>query len=181
MSERVQLSRSVVPDELLSRPLLFDTNIWLFVNGPFVDLMDQRHKIYSNLYGLALKSNTTIYLPQIVVTEFVGRSLRFCVESEHSGEPPRKPHKWPEYSQWINDISDDLFHIVDACERVGDGFADLDLDAVCKAATAVAADYNDIIISQICAKNDAILVTDDADYKDIDIPVASANRKFFSP
>lgn len=176
MSERFQLGIGAIPDEVLKRPLLFDTNVWLFINGPFIDSKDSRHKVYSGLYAAALKAETPICLPQLVLGEFVGRCLRHYAASA-SPEKRTKIHRLKEHGDWMTDISDEVFHIVEACQKVDDDFANLDVDACFAQAIRGGIDFNDVLIAALCKQRGMILVTDDGDYAKSDAPIATTNPK----
>lgn len=179
MSERYRLEPNNIPADVLARPLVFDTNVWLFINGPFIDLKDQRHRVYSSLYAAALKAGTQIWLPQIVLSEFVRQCLRqYATSSE--GELPRKLHSHSDYQAWMTDISDEVFHIVEACKLLADDFDKFDLDACFGEAGSGGIDFNDVMLSELCRRHNFLLVTDDADFSASTLAIASSNRKLLA-
>lgn len=178
MTERYRLDLGSVPEAVFAQPLVFDTNVWLFINGPFINLADSRHKIYSNLYSEALKRSTPIYIPQIVLWEYIRQSVHQYAKSLQ-GDIPRKIHHHDSYQDWMVGISDEVFHIADACQRLDDNFLDLNLDACLGSAAAGKLDFNDVLLSDLCISNGMLLVTDDSDYASTTVPVASSNRRFF--
>lgn len=176
MSERYRLGPDAIPEEVLAHPLVFDTNVWLFINGPFIDLRDPRHHVYSSLYAAALKAGTRIWLPQIVLAEFVRQSLRQYARSAEV-DTSKKLHGHPEYSRWMTDISDEVFHLVDACHLLADEFEKIDLDACFSDAGAGGIDFNDVLLSELCKRHGLLLVTDDADFRSSPLSIATSNRK----
>jgi len=178
VSKRFDLSAGI-SDELLGNPLCFDTNVWLFINGPFVDIRDRRYTIYSGLFSKALKAGADIYLPQVVVGEFVGVSIHY--QLMHSKIPkPKKVHHHPEYVDWIKEISDDLFHISDACKQVDDCFSKRDLDKCMALSSGGGIDFNDVLLVSLCREMGFTLVTDDGDYAGQDLDIATSNKRILN-
>lgn len=117
-------------------------------------------------------------LPQMVVGEFVGRCLRYYLNSA-PGMRAKKIHQEALYSDWISDISDDLFHIIEACQKIDDEFVSTDVDSCLRNSGVESIDFNDALLVEICKKNDLVLVTDDGDFLAQDVPIASSNWRFF--
>lgn len=176
MTKRIDVENEDAVEKLLkSSRLLFDTNVWLRVQGYFTDSRDRRSRAYSWFYRRALEQNAAIYLPQIVVSEYVKVSL--VAMSKDAGRDEGKIHTQTGYQQWILDVSDDLSHVARDTVRLDDDFSKLNLDECLSHCQTNSIDFNDVLIARLCAEHSLTLVTDDADLHCCDIPIATANRK----
>ena len=54
--------------------VLFDTNIWIFINGFGANSAQHRADIYSDAYAALIKNENTIVLNDYVLAEFFSKS-----------------------------------------------------------------------------------------------------------
>lgn len=177
MTDRVLLDFDPPSASLFQKPLLFDTNVWILVQGPQIDLTSRRSRIYSGFYAAAVKLGAKIILPQIVAVEFVNVCLYLAASLDGWSKSDGKIHRQAQYASWIKSALDDLNAIASDCVRVGDSFDAIDLEALISRAEESSCDFNDSIISAVCETHGALLVTDDADMFAQELPIASANKR----
>lgn len=178
-------SRLLISDETLEQclncsGLLFDTNIWLRVQGYFTDSRDKRSRTYSWLYKKALERECPIFLPLPVLSEFVGVSLNAKARESGWTRDQGKLHQCEAFGEWMADISDDAYHVVADCSLLDDRFSTFHLDPIFAAASDGGIDFNDLLISEICRSHELVLVTDDADMKAQDVDIVTANAAFLN-
>lgn len=184
MNLRFDLRKSCYPLPLHDRPLMLDTNIWLFTCGPFIDPRTYQFKRYSALITAVGRAGRKILICQCIVSEFVHVYLAQCWREAgltgSSGVPLGKAdRRTGQYAGFLRDIGDDLHHVLTRCTQVSDHFDGRDVDRCLKDCESGSLDFNDAMIRETCRQYGAVLVTDDADFADADIPIASANRRFF--
>lgn len=177
MTERWLIDFEKIDPEILARPLLFDTNVWLLVQGPQLDFTQRRSALYSKLYDAAIKAGTTIYLPSLVASEFVHVCISLNARAAGWEKGNGKVHAQPDYKDWIRDAVDDLNAIASDCTKIGDGFDQADIAPLCDVALHAKLEFNDAVLADMCLRNGLTLVTDDADLFDQPIGIISANRR----
>jgi predicted nucleic acid-binding protein len=176
-NDRILITAADIPDEALARDVLFDTNVWLRVHGCLTDIADRATVIYSAYYKKVLDEGRKIFLPQVVVSEFVNVSLSMKASEAGWMRTQGKRHQHADYCQWINDISDDLYHITTDCIPVDDAFASIDLSEALTTCGSAKLDFNDVLISMTCSRLGIFLVTDDADFASQPIPIVTGNKR----
>ena len=156
--------------------MLFDTNVWLLLNGPFPDIHDRRYRAYSWLYKAALEAGAEVFMPQIVMCEFARIFLHIRAESD-GWDKADKIHRFNGYKDLMRDAADELHHMLSACTRTPDGFDKAKIDELFAEAGELGVDFNDAIIGRICQDLDLVLVTDDADFSGSSAVIVTANPK----
>jgi hypothetical protein len=172
---RILISENTLDQSLNCKGLLFDTNIWLRVQGYFTNPRDRRSRTYSWFYKQALERRCQIFLPLTVLSEFVGVSLNAKAREAGWTRDQGKLHKFNGFNEWMSDISDDVHHVVSDCSLIDDRFSEMQIDPIFTAASDGGIDFNDLVISEICRSHELVLVTDDADMKGQDVDIVTAN------
>lgn len=176
-NERLEVSDENLEAIFAGKGLVFDTNVWLRVDGYFTDTADRRSRIYSWFYKKALEHSQTIFLPQVVASEYVKVSLMSMATDAGWKPSDGKVHQHPQYDDWISDVADCLFHVSEGAVRLSDAFLDLDLDTCLRECIEHSIDFNDVLIADLCRRNDLTLVSDDADLAEQPVRIATANKK----
>ncbi|MHB9027046.1 MAG: PIN domain-containing protein [Armatimonadota bacterium] len=157
--------------------LLLDTNIWLLLFGPYFDPDDRRTKIYSQAFQSILHVKSTICLNALVISEYVNSFARL----EHRRLRPAENFKaFRNSSDFIpvaQAIANTLQRICKRARCFDDGFATMDLPAMLALYEGGSTDINDQMIAQLCRAQHLTLITDDADYKALDVTLLTANQK----
>lgn len=157
--------------------MIFDTNVWLIINGPYSDPKDARLRRYSGFYRDALEAGAEIHLPQMVASEFINRSIRWQADAA-DWDGKGKIHRHPDYPQWLQNAADDLYHIADTCVLCDDAFHSVNIDDCLNEAGNFSIDFNDVLLAYVCRNRGCSLVTDDGDYRwQKELSIFSANRK----
>lgn len=161
---------------------LFDTNVWISIQGPYVDARDFRTQSYSGLMKKILQHGGTIIVSPVVIMEFVKVfiSIQFNALYQNQGDAPRfkEFRQTPAYKEIAENISDEVFHLLGNSEFHEIGLTGDEYDQAAKTLVGGALEFNDALLVQICMNNGFILVTDDYDFADSKIDILSANRKY---
>lgn len=181
---RIDLRRGTLPFTLFDRPLVLDTNVWVLTQGPFIDSKRREFTLYSHLLHEMSRSEHRILIFQCIVSEYVHVSMNERRQSALEEVPGdlltgKQFRKTELYASIMRDVGDDIYHILNRCEQMSDRFHEVDVDRRIKDCETGRLDFNDVLIRESCRHYGAILVTHDADFVDEDIPIASANRRFF--
>lgn len=163
--------------------VLFDTNIWIMIEG-FNEGAPQRKVLaYSGAYETLLRNGNTILYNEYVINEFCNTCARidFNAYVLRTGRERRMSFKdyrrTAEFRTAMELIREACLNIVDAClyAPVGDneiGMRRL-VDEICEGRL----DFTDIVIRDFCRANGVYLMTDDADYRNSGVALISANRR----
>lgn len=179
MSDRHYLGSVAIKEAALEGPFLPDANVWLFLYGPVQDHRSWQAKAYSAFFAEALKRGAAFYLPQIIATEFVNRSLTLLAEtSGWNRKTDGKLHAHKDYPFWAKDACDSLHAFVSDVSRVADRFDEIDLEALYdEVENGGRLDFNDHLIANMCRSLGMTLITHDADFSGMDLPIITANKK----
>jgi predicted nucleic acid-binding protein len=160
--------------------LLLDANIWLFVYGPQKP-GNPRVAIYSKAFSNILTAQSRIYIDVLIVSEFINTyaKLRWHV----IGKPNqnfKKFRKSNDFNPIAQDIAADVKRVMKHCSQVESGFEALDINGVIAEYAAGDSDFNDQVIATLCQKKGLKLVTDDGDFRGLEIPVVTANKRLLA-
>ena len=157
-----------------------DTNVWLLTNGVQRPKKDSRVDTYSDALKRMLDAKSCIYVDVLVISEFINvRMAREKGRLEFSGTV-KKFRQHPEFREVMRDIVSDAKRILEICVRVNGDFANLDMPPLLKECSEGSSDFNDLVIADLCRKNDLKLVTDDGDFAGVDLPILTANEKLLT-
>ena len=163
-----------------SGKIFFDTNIILSL---FTSLtVRQNANEYSKFFGECVKLNKALYIDTHVLSEFVNAYLRFEYKKY------LKSHKIDSTKCSFKDYRgrQEGIDAMNAAEAVvknrllkkftlaGKQFCCADISSF----SFVGADFNDLIITEICKEHDLVLATDDGDFLNADISVISENSAY---
>lgn len=163
-----------------SDELFFDTNIWMLFLGPKGG-NEKRIAAYSGAYQRILSANCRIYTDVLVVSEFINTYARimwgFAKKREGFRGEFKRFRESAEFTPVAKRISASVQEMLKKCRRIDSGFQDLNhIDCLLEQYAQGSADFNDMILLEICKKKGYILVTDDRDFRLDGIQVLTANR-----
>lgn len=151
---------------------LFDTNIWIAACWPSndADTRNLNEKCITFL-NKCLNSNAKIYIPAVVISEFVNRIHRREFEEfkreENAKISFKQYRRCPKSKEVVSNIqnvlSSQIYRFINkgSIELIEDNFVEFDLkEAVSNLGNT---DFNDSVILNICKKNNMFLVTNDSD------------------
>jgi predicted nucleic acid-binding protein len=161
-----------------SDELLVDANIWLSVYGPQAKPNTWRTKLYSNAIKRIIMAKGTIFVDVLIISEFINRYSRFEFKLKRPNANPNEFKNFrisPDFKLVAEAIADDVRRILKQSRRLGSGFESLDIDAFLKNYEKECADFNDMVLAEICRAHELKLITHDADFKTWGITILTAN------
>lgn len=162
------------------RPLLFDTNILLYLFGSANTSSNQSTiQTYSIMFGLCLQMESRLCVDVLVLSEFINRFLRIQYDNHlTNAQLEKKTLAFKQFRSSAEGIqaAQDIESIVKErilkqFQVVGKQFDTVDIVAISFANT----DFNDALLIQICQENSCVLVTHDADFNGANIDILTAN------
>ena len=161
-------------NEVQSRRIFFDTNVLLMVFRNDDRIHPRRHK-YSDLLAKILARRVQIFVNETVLSEFYYAALKS--ERDRSNYPSVKEFR---NSETGIQARESIFRNIEAILRQLKYIpSNLSLTEMTNQFTVDSLDFNDKLIAETCRKNNFVLVTDGADYKDEDIDILSTNSMMF--
>lgn len=173
-----RVAREVRKHDFTSSDKLFlDANIWLLFYGP-QNPRDTWVDVYSQAFSRMLAATSPIYIDVLVVSEFINTYARqkwklVSPELDQFKDFRRSS----EFKLVARDIADDVRRILQHCSRLESGFESLDLGDLLRAYSQGEYDFNDQVITELCKREELTLITHDSDFREIGIPVLTANRR----
>lgn len=165
-----------------SDSLFVDTNVWYYLHGP-QGKTDDRVATYSTGLRRILAARSKIYIDVLVVSEFINRYARFWHNIRSAGDPTRDFKAFRKSREFVPiaaDIANAIRRILQQCERTGSEFERLDFSILLQDFESRCPDFNDQVIAQLCSSKGLKLVTDDADFREFDITILTANKRLLS-
>lgn len=164
--------------------LMLDSNVWLFVLGPRGPL-DWGVKTYTRVFQRIIVSGCRPYVDQAVLGEFVGRYLRIKYDLLRESDPAvpnwYKPFRESRYFAPIAaGAAADAKRLLSLSVKTSVRFEAVDVFGLLDSFAQGRLDVGDLLILEICRTQGLTLVTDDADFKGLGIPILTANRKLLS-
>lgn len=168
---------------ITGRRVLFDTNIWLLLNG-YSNADRRRTEIYSLAHKLLLQNGNTIIVNDYVLGEYCNRSCKIDYElakseSENPSEFPsfKKYRKSQDFVSVMESIRDTCLNLVDDCEFVPVGGGHYRVTDILSRFCGGELDFSDLILSDFCSSEGLVLMTDDADFAECNFEIITANRR----
>jgi predicted nucleic acid-binding protein len=165
------------------RKILFDTNIWLILNGPYFGTNQFRQDVYSEAYK-ALRERNTIITNEYILSEFCNRyvKLEYDYEKRASGLGDKFPNfksyrKTDAFRPAMEAARDTCLNFAEDCEFMPishnhgqmSGFVEEFCDGVF--------DMSDLMLRDHCKKEGLFLMTDDRDFAGCGVTVITANKR----
>lgn len=177
MSNRIYISENNIPSNIFRSDFIFDTNVWLAIYGVTTDNSNPQTRIYSKFYKEVLDNKKKIFLLGTITSEYIHRSLKLRYDTDPTVNNKIKIHQQLNYGDWIKQIADEVSYLMDDCVQLDDGFAQSNPEEMCRNCIGKTIDYNDLIISDVCQKNNITLVTDDKDFSCEEINIITRNKR----
>jgi predicted nucleic acid-binding protein len=160
--------------------LLLDANVWFFLYGPHPP-GSPKAAVYSGALARILAAKSRIYVDVLIISEYVNR----CARLKHQvlqGRPgvSRNFKQFRQSSTFktiARDIAADVRKILTNCSRVESGFSELNIESLVVEYGRGDADFNDLVLAELCKSKGLKLVTDDGDFEGEDIVILTANRR----
>ncbi len=169
--------------KLKSSKVVFDTNIWIFIEG-FCGSSSDRTTAYSNAYSKLLKQDNKIVVNDYVLGEFSNRCSRYeydLLKAADNALPSFKRYRSStEFRSVMESVRDTCLHILDGCEYVSVGKSDCDLRRMIEEFHLGKIDFSDLMLVNHCSQEKFCLMTDDIDYHGCGITIITANKKLIA-
>lgn len=162
--------------------LFLDTNIWIYIYGPIPNKNDLTD-IYSKTLDKIRNAFSKIFINELILSEFINTYARL---EYNQLSKEIKPSEFKKYraSSLFKLVAEDIYRstkrIINRCNQCNSNFEKADIEKVLFAFSKGDKDFNDQIFSEICKKNHLIMITDDLDFRNYDIPILTANKKLLS-
>lgn len=161
-----------------SDKFFFDTNVWLFINGPMAGTNEPKQKKYSSLLQQILSRKAGLYVTSMVVSEYVNRVMRmkfnFWRDADRSNrinaEYKRDYRSTSDYEEALKGAVLQVKEILSLASRRPDDFHRIDMDLLLQK-LGRNCDYNDAYIIRCCEQDHLTLVSDDKDMQKVDSPI----------
>jgi predicted nucleic acid-binding protein len=168
---------------LASENVLFDTNIWIFIEG-FCGSGARQTDIYSNAYSRLLKQNNTIFVNDYVLGEFSNRCSRYeydLLKGADASLPSYKRYRRSsDFRPVMESIRDTCLHILEDCEYLSVGKSECDLERVMEEFHLGEIDFSDLMLANHCCQEKLYLMTDDMDFQGRGVPIITANKRLLT-
>jgi len=162
--------------------LLIDANVWLYAYGPDSYKKENRCAcIYAQELNRIKLSKSQIFINEIILSEFINT---FAREKWKDYNDENEYMEFKEYrdSSHFEPIAEDIYYGVDDIlsiakygNYVATGFTVEKARRFIDIYKSGKTDFNDLILKDICKVNGLILVTNDKDFKDCDVPIITEN------
>ena len=155
--------------------LFVDTNVWLLIHGPQKPC-DRRVAIYSLAFRHILEAGSRIYIDILLVSEFINAyaKMKWKINTEKMNFKAFRNS--PEFKPIAREAADDIKRVLDCCSSIESGFETLDVNALIGKYAKGGADFNDLVIRDLCKSRGLKLITDDGDFDGQGISVLTANK-----
>lgn len=173
--------------ELKRSKVLFDTNIWIMIEGFNEGAPERKVSAYSNAYEKLLHNNNTILYNEHIINEFCNTCARidFSAYLLRLGGNKRISFKeyrrTGEFKEAMRLVREACLDIIDSCAYAPVDSAEFDMRGLADEICQGELDFTDIVIRNFCRSNDVYLLTDDADFRNSGVKIISANRRFMNP
>lgn len=162
--------------------LFFDANIWLFIYGPQRKPDDFQVRQYSSAFSKAIHNHCQIFIDDLVLSEFINRYSRLefsRINKESIGNYKtfKQFRNSPHFPAVAKAVASELRRLFKFSIQVNNGFDTLDIQELILDYELAESDINDQIIANLCRYKDFLFVTDDGDFKDKGLHIATVNQK----
>ncbi len=162
--------------------LLIDANVWYLLYGPYAK-KDRRVDLYSAAIKEIIAAKSKIYIDVLIISEFINRYARDKSKIIANFQKSSEKFEFKNFrnSSAFKPIAKEIASLVGRmlkhCNRLESDFVRAPINEILKDYASGVFDFNDQILSSLCQYNHLTLVTDDADFKNFDIPVLTENKK----
>ena len=163
--------------------VLFDANVWLYIYGRQEDMSPRNRTTYTLALQRIRSAGGQIFLDGLVLSEFINAYARFVYNKLPVGSKPADFKTFRNNASFkpiAGKIARQARKILKKCQRTESGFETVELEAILTDYAAGGADFNDMILGELCKAKGLKLVTHDSDFKGQDLTILTANRKLLS-
>ncbi|MCU1347944.1 MAG: hypothetical protein JWO56_974 [Acidobacteria bacterium] len=121
-----------------------------------------------------------ILIDAMVVSELVNSWARFEFRQAKAGKF-KEFRNGPAFPSIAAEIAAALRSILSLAKPVGTSFANLSLGGLLSTFERGGTDFNDLLIVETCRSRACVLITDDGDMRDADIPIVTGRASLLAP
>jgi predicted nucleic acid-binding protein len=185
MMDRVIIKESKeIPDLDLTGQFFFDTNILVYLQGPFPDPSDWRTRIYSKLMSGILAQGGQIFTDTIVIAEFINLYIKILykdlVRRRKASADYKEFRQTASFDEIAGAAGADLTGFCRSVEVIDTRIEKKEIARYCKTLRSGTLDFNDLVIIEACRRHSLVVVTHDSDFDSVDVSLVTANRSFSS-
>lgn len=151
----------------------FDNNIWMYLFCPLGNFQLKRQQAYSKFFQLLLSRSLPIFINSLVLSEFANRYLKLDFDLANKSAVNFRNYKkdYVGSSQFIKTVQDlkvTMTQIINLCQRCSDEFNSIDVNDVLSLFQRIG--FNDSYYLHFAKRKNWIIVTDDSDFSNTNIP-----------
>jgi len=164
--------------EFNGRKFFFDTNVWMAIYGN--DSRPER-KVYSNYYKSIIETGNEVVVSDCIISEFFNRAVKIeygMLYEDQDYKKLKSRRQDVDFLERMESVKDTCLDILEGSSVCLSAFLDGSLEIALETASKGEADFTDAMIINFCNKSDFILVTHDYDFKNCEIDIVTANKKF---
>lgn len=171
--ERIELSKHIVSP---TNSYLFDTNVWLYINGPIAGSRPDKQKKYANLLHDIISRDSGLYVTSLILSEYINAVLRMGFrlwkgrESRSGADFKRDYRPTDDYSHQLELARAQVEDILKFAKKRPDDFNAINIDKIL-ASMSNTIDYNDSYLLRNCEKGMLYMVSDDGDMTSLEANV----------
>lgn len=167
-----------------SDALLFDANIWLYIYGLSNTKNAERLKRkYENQFRRIRGLKVPIFLDVLVLSEFINaysRQFYNRLPEATKSADFKAFRNSADFQPIAQEIAKFSRKILSKTQRTNIAFESVEMGAIIDAYVAANADFNDLMLAELCKANNLKLVTHDADFQGDDLTIITANSRLLS-
>lgn len=161
-----------------------DTNIWYNIYGIASYDNEPKRVAYENLLNSIYRKKVDIYIDSLVISEFINRYMIHTMRlymgenniEEKEADYKKRYRKTDDCATCLKDVSDTIMKILRNAKFVPTSVS-LDINEIIDYFSKNRCDINDLLIDDLCERNDYWLITDDADFSFSSSKIVTYNNK----
>ena len=152
---------------------LFDTNVWMYINGPMAGSNTRKQSVYSGLLREIMTRKATVFVSSLILAEYINAVLRLGFKQwkrktgnvnadfKHDYRPT------DDYASVLQDAICQVQTILKVAEKRPDDFHRITIDEVLSKMDQYA-DHNDVYLAKVCEETVGMkIVSDDKDLQNM--------------
>lgn len=169
------------PCHLTGKNFFLDTCVWIAIYGNGLGISKKRWvaEVYSDYYSSILNNCNTVFVNEFVISEFFNRMCKLEYDIMFPGQGANFKHNRsdPSFVSKMKDIKEICVDIVSDSNFSYGSCCNQTLKDALNIAMRGSIDVTDALILKTCSDNQCVLVSDDRDFKNCGVDLATANSR----
>jgi predicted nucleic acid-binding protein len=163
---------------IIDKAVFFDANVVIYIFWPLYPGPHYTQQ-YSSILGLLIKQGNALKINKIILSEVINRIARLEYQNYLCLNSISIPFKEFRDSEEGQSVLQDIYNIIriNILDKFTLSEKSFSIDDIKSLLRVDVLDFNDKLIVAECKENGYLLLTNDADYKDVDIDVLTVNKK----